>query len=44
MDAIDQRCNYEHIDYLVTTTLIDVNTFRDLLVARAIQSCSYDAI
>jgi hypothetical protein len=44
MDAIDQRCSYAHIDYLVSTTQIDVTSFQDLLVARAIQSCSYDAI
>jgi hypothetical protein len=44
MDAIDQRCSYAHIDYLVSTTELDVTSFRDLLVARAIQSCSYDAI
>jgi hypothetical protein len=44
MDAIDQHCSYAHIDYLVTTTQLDVTSFQDLLVARAIQSCSYDAI
>ena len=44
MDAIDQRCSYAHIDYLVTSTQLDVTSFQDLLVARAIQSCSYDAI
>jgi hypothetical protein len=44
MDAIDQRCSYAHIDYLVSTTELDVTTFQDLLITRAIQSCSYDAI
>jgi hypothetical protein len=44
LDAIDQRCSYAHIDYLVNATRLDVTSFQDLLVARAIQSCSYDAI
>jgi hypothetical protein len=44
LDAIDQCCSYAHIDYLVTATELDVTTFQDLLVGRAIQSCSYDAI
>jgi hypothetical protein len=44
LDAIDQCCNYYHIDYLVTPTELAVTSFQDLLVARAIQSCSYDAI
>jgi hypothetical protein len=44
LDAIDQRCNYAHIHQIVTTTERDITNFQDLLVARAIQSCSYSAI
>jgi hypothetical protein len=44
MGAIDQRCSYAHIDYLVSTTERDVTSFQDLLIKLAIQSCSYVAI
>jgi hypothetical protein len=43
-DAIDQNCNFAHLNHLVSTSTLDVSSFRDLIVARAIQACSYDAL
>ena len=40
IDAIDHRCSYAHIDYLVSTTELDVTSFRDLLVARRFKAAA----
>lgn len=43
-DAIEQDCRYSHLDALVSSSDLDVGSFRDLLVSKAIVSGSYDAL
>jgi hypothetical protein len=43
-DAIEQDCSRLHFIYLTTHFKIDVATFRDLVVTKAIEFASYDAL
>jgi hypothetical protein len=43
-EAIEQDCDYGHIDYLVKSFKMDVMVIKDLLLSKAIDSCSYDAL
>jgi hypothetical protein len=43
-DAIEQDCSRLHFIYLTTHFKIDVATFRDLVVMKAIEFASYDAL
>lgn len=43
-DAIEQRCSRKHLNYLKEEFNIDVATFRDLVLAKAIEFASYHAL
>lgn len=43
-DAIANDCGYDHLDTLIKTSDMDVIAFRDLLVSKAIESGSYNAL
>ena len=43
-DAIEQNCGRKHLDFLCNQFNIDVLTFKDLVVAKAIESASLEAL
>ena len=43
-DAIEQDCSRSHLKDLVTTYSIDVTTFRDLVITKALDCASYQAL
>ena len=43
-DAIEQGCNRSHFQYLAMHFNINVSTFRDLVIAKAIEFASYQAL
>jgi hypothetical protein len=43
-DAIEQDCSRTHLIYLTTTYSIDVFTFRDLVIAKALDCASYQTL
>jgi hypothetical protein len=44
MDYIEQDCNYDHIDHLVKFSNMDVSSFADLVLEKAISNASYDTL
>jgi hypothetical protein len=44
MDSIEQDCDYDHIDYLVKSSNMDVSSFVDLVQEKAILNASYDTL
>lgn len=43
-EAIEQDCSRSHLKYLATTSSIDVTTFRDLVITKALDFASYQAL
>ena len=43
-DAIEQDCSRTHLIYLTTTYSIDVFTFRDLVIAKALDCANYQTL
>jgi hypothetical protein len=44
LEAIEQDCDYEHIDYLVTSFNMEVMVIKDILLSKATENGSYDAL